>query len=154
MIGSTSSKNDNWWTKWDDYHRWCKIANVQPRLDVCADNESSKCDEYITKEQDALSRDWITEHGVVDVWCNPPLSKTKAFMLKAKEQWEKHGMNILMVVPTGVISRKYFRELWYIFKAGRIDIIPIDRPKFLENGKESRFQAHNDYILILFKAIR
>ena len=71
-------------------------------------------------ETNALNHDWLIDDGeefwLMDVWCNPPHSKTKAFVLKAHEQWKKtqHQHNDALcrqVYCVGNTSRRYLKSL-------------------------------------------
>lgn len=46
-------------------------------LDVCADAQNAKCDQFLTKEMDALSIDWWGR-----VFMNPPFSQLNKFLVK------------------------------------------------------------------------
>ena len=154
--------SDEWWLPQKEARKLEEQFDLRIELDVACKLENALFGWglYHDKGYDALKNEWILEypdgrHRTTDVWCNPPLSKTKDFVLRALQQWKKHDINILMLIPSGVISRKYFRDIWYEHVAGdgRIEVHPIDRPKFSENGKESKWSARNDYMVLLFKRI-
>ena len=156
------SESDEWWITKELYHELEKKYNLRMELDVACtlDNCINGWGFYHDLGEDALKKEWILTYSdgrsrTTDVWCNPPLNKLqcKKFVLKAEEQWRKHNINILMPLPIGVCSRKYFRHLWNEFKSSfgkTIDIDPIDRPKFSNKGKEAR-SARNDYMVLLFR---
>lgn len=159
-IRSDSSKNDNYWTETAWFEALCKKENLIPLLDVCATKNSSKCYWWIDRKLDALNVDWIIRpYGCywkrdfsmytgsrrhVIVWCNPPHSKNKEFVLKAQEQWEKFGITILMIVPANSICAKYFDPIENNVVYKRIS----GRPTFLENGRKSKFNARNSYMTV------
>lgn len=64
-------------------------------------------------------------------------------------------MNLVMLLPAGVISRKYFKPIWDQFKNSymtTIDIEPVrPRPSFLYMGNPVEDQARNDYITVFLK---
>ena len=64
----SSSKNHTWETPVDFFKKVNNFYNFN--LDCCAEISTAKCDEYYTKEDDALGLEWC---GVV--WCNPPYGK-------------------------------------------------------------------------------
>ncbi len=71
------------------------------RLDAAASDSNYKCDDYLTKEDDALTVDWslgIPLYG--SVFINPPYGRgyIKKFMYKCIEQASK-GVTSVMVVP-------------------------------------------------------
>jgi len=143
-------KHDEWYSQPDWYLGLCERYNVFPTLDVAASVNSHMCDEYFTKGDDALTKEWNE-----DFWMNPPLLKgnTKRFTLYAYEQHKKHDVNGLCVVPSGVISRKWFREMWVDFRCGLFDLDPIQRPTFLDRGILGQ-QSRNDYIVLVFRKRR
>ena len=58
MVSKTlfSSNSDEWTTPQDLFDEMNDEFNFD--LDVCATDENHKCDEYFTKEQDGLSKNW------------------------------------------------------------------------------------------------
>lgn len=157
---SKSSKNDNYWTETKWFEALCEKRKLVPLLDVCATRKSSKCYYWIDRHMDALKKDWLIGEGncywkrdfslhmgkkdKVVVWCNPPHSKTKEFVLKANEQWEKFGITILMIVPANSICAKYFDPIEDNITYKRIS----GRPTFLENGRKSKWSARNSYMSV------
>jgi len=72
-----------------------KEFNLQ--LDVCASSSNHKLDNYFTKEDDALTKDWH-KHG--NFWMNPPFGRQlKKWIQKAYEESTKGviGVSILPV---------------------------------------------------------
>jgi hypothetical protein len=94
--------HDEWYTKKELYDELCNRYVIYPNRDVCAVDSHHLCELYWTKKDNALTKQW---HD--DSWMNPPLLKgmTKQFVLKAYEQWQVNNINILAIVPSGVISR-------------------------------------------------
>lgn len=150
------SESDEWYYPKLEYIKLCKKYKINPKLDVAATNKYHLCQYYFTKKDDALKQEWLIKAGTkkTGAWVNPPLRKgmTKAFILKAHEQWSRHNINILMIVPAGVISRQYFQPIWKLFKDGMIELDPISpRPRFLFKGEKTKYSARNDYISLFFK---
>jgi len=143
----TEDVHDEWYSQRDWYINLCNRYDVFPVLDVAAAKEYHLCNRYFTKEDDALTKEWDE-----DFWMNPPLLKgnTKKFVLYAYEQHKKHNVNGLCVVPSGIISRKWFRVMWELFRSGLYDLDPIDRPTFLNRGVLGQ-QSRNDYIILVFR---
>ena len=160
------SDSNDWWTEDHLYKELIKWAKVNPLIDAAASKENTKCDFYFSKEDDALTQEWIIPRAFpfvnyADIWLNPPLGKgmTKKFVLKAIEQYKKYNMNILMLLPAGVIPRAYFQPIWdnfaYHYTVDRpVEIKPIiPRPKFLYKGEKAKWSARNDYIAVLLKKV-
>ncbi len=132
------------------------MVRITPKLDVSATDRYHLGQYYFTKEDNALEQEWLIKAGTkkTGVWMNPPNSKCKDFVLKALEQWKKHNINIIALIPSATISRRYFKEIWDTFRLSEgllIDIIPIPRPNFLYKGQENVGSARNDYMVVLFK---
>lgn len=157
---SVKVKNNNWWTPIWLYIQLCLIYKIKPRLDVAADKFNHKCDKYFTKEDDALTRDWLYEHDdgtveIVDVWCNPPNGGRLLgdFIRKAYEQHTKWGMRIMMIIPTNTMSSNAF---WDCIENPKdngelIFYKPIwKRIEFLDEGKQPEFGARNAYLVVIF----
>jgi len=149
--------HDEWYTDPELYLELCEKYQIYPEIDIAAHDDSHMCDIYKTKEHDTLNTEWVLIEGETnDIWMNPPLlgGLTKKFVLKAEEQWMKHNMNILAIVPAGVIARQWFRHLWWMFVRNEgVEIEPINRPKFLDHGEVVKNQARNDYIVLIFRHI-
>jgi hypothetical protein len=164
-LGGMEEKHDEWYTTKELYDWLCERFNIQPEYDIAAHDGSHMCDEYLTKEDNALKKSWFSPQCDIndiapkhlkpkDIYMNPPLlgGLTKKFVLKAEEQWMKYNMNILSIVPAGVISRQWFRHLWWKFRRDQgVEIEPIDRPTFSERGQPLGQQARNDYIALIFR---
>jgi len=72
-------------------------------LDAAANKSNHKCVRYLTKEDDALSVNWLDmafDDYRRSVWINPPYGRglIKQFMLKAIEMKEL-GLTTVMLVP-------------------------------------------------------
>lgn len=108
-------------------------------LDVCATDSNSKCDNYITKEENGLTTDW----GAEICFMNPPYGREiYKWMHKAMESAKK-GATVICLVPART-DTKWFHEtamnadeIWFI--KGRL--------KF-GNGKQS---APFPSCIIIFK---
>ena len=88
-----SSKKHTWETPQDFFNKLNEIFNFN--LDSCAETDTTKCSNFYTKEDDALTKDW---KGVV--WCNPPYGREQAkFVLKAYEESVKHNSTVVVLIP-------------------------------------------------------
>ncbi len=146
---TNKSNSNEWYYPEIEFVKLCYKHEIYPILDVAATKKYHLCDKYFTKKDDALTKEWLD-----DSWMNPPLGKgmTMKFIVKAYEQWKKHSIDILAIVPAGVISRQYFKPLWSDFISNKgIIVYPMDRPKFLYHGKKIEESARNDYITLVFK---
>lgn len=75
-----SSKSIEWSSPQDLYDKLNNIYSFN--LDVCATKDNAKCEEYYTKEDDGLSKDWFGKR----CWMNPPYGREiKQWVKKASE---------------------------------------------------------------------
>jgi hypothetical protein len=97
----------------------------------------------------ALEEDWLgSKRKKLDVWCNPPHSKTEDFVRKAFEQWKKHNINIMMIIPANSMCTNYAEECI----VPHAEYHPINRRfcKFLINGK-TKDHARNGYFVVIWR---
>ena len=88
-----SSKKHTWETPQDLFDKLNEIFNFN--LDSCAETDTTKCLNFYTKEDDALTKDW---KGVV--WCNPPYGREQTkFVLKVYEASVKHNSTVVVLIP-------------------------------------------------------
>lgn len=77
------------------------------KLDVCATEHNAKCENYFTKEQDGLTKDW---NSFGNFWMNPPFGRAlKKWVAKAFEESQKGviGVCILPVRSNTLWWHKY-----------------------------------------------
>jgi len=142
--------SDEWGTPDDLYKEICIMTGTKPRLDVAANAVNTRCDFYFA---DSLTQDWLIEDHHYDVWCNAPGKLISKFVKKAVDQWIRHSINIVMLVPVNTITNKSFQIVWDLFLNDKIDIIPLfgTRPHFLWNNQKSEYGSRNGYIVVHFK---
>lgn len=81
-----------------------KEFNIE--LDVCASKANHKCDTYYTKEDDALTKDWLG-----NCWINPPFSRDlNKWVRKALNESKKHGGTKVCLIPLRA-NTKWFGEV-------------------------------------------
>jgi len=120
---------------------------IFPKLDMACNDDNCKC--LHGTQVDALQYDWIWHGDILDIWCNPPHSKTEDFVKRADVQFRKYNMNILMIVPANAICSHYFDE---IFSSGRATYHRIPGGiSFKQNGKKTG-NSRNRYFSIVWKA--
>jgi len=148
---SKKSKSDEWWTPDDVFESLCKEYKLEPNMDVACNYRNCKCPIGLT---DGLKDEWIQEvFKKTVVWCNPPNSELGSFILRAYNQWKKHKIKIMMIVPANVMSSKAFWQAVEIPRreGERVMYDPIyKRIPFLYNGKKPKFSARNAYIIVIW----
>ena len=113
------NKSDQWSTPQIFFDKLNEEFNFT--LDVCAEQESTKCERYFTKEQNALVQDWSSDV----CFMNPPYSHIQnAFVKKAKEESDK-GATVVCLLParTDTIRfHKYIYDVENCCERDRVDI--------------------------------
>lgn len=119
----SSTKQD-----WETPEALFKTVNVRYNLDfdLAASEENTKCDEYFTREDDALSREWSGR-----CWLNPPYggsgkNRLSLWVKKAYEESMKNTCMVAMLIPART------NTVWwhdYCMKASEILLIK-GRPIF------------------------
>jgi len=131
-------------------HLWEKY-NIHPKLDVAANYTNSKCQCHLLN---GLEQEWTIgdkdPEPNIDIWCNPPHSKNEEFVKKAYDQWVKHNINIMMILPANTMCTNY-AENWIEPFA---EYHPINRKfcKFLYKG-EKKDSSRNGYFVVIWRRI-
>lgn len=114
--------------------------DLTPSLDVASNEYNTKC---LFRLEDGLKDEWVTHS-----WCNPPHSLNEKFVRKAFEQWQKHNINIMMLLPCNTQSSKY----WHECIEGVAEYHPIKgRIRFLVDGKPSKHASRNAYCVVIWR---
>ena len=75
-------------------------------LDVCATKDNHKCEEYFTKENSGLTKDW----GGRRVFCNPPYGREiGTWVEKCYREGHKDNTLVVMLIPART-DTKYFHD--------------------------------------------
>ena len=109
-------------------------------LDVCADKQMAKCDNYYTIDNDALQQDW----GDNICWMNPPYSypEIENFMEKAYLA-SQSGATVVCLVNASTCSKWWHEyavkgEIYYI--RGRL--------RFLKHGKQQPAYNRDSVVIV------
>jgi len=132
-----SSKNsDEWGTPQTLYDKLNLEFNFD--LDSCASVTNFKHANYYTLADDALSRDW---NG--SVWCNPPYSKAKPFLMKAHEELKAGNCKTCVFLTFSNTDTAWFHD--YVlgkaeirFIRGRLKFIGLNKQGILVNNAAMR----------------
>ena len=147
-INNKKAHHDNFVTPKLNFKQCQKIWHTKCNLDVCATKESSMCGRYFyDKKDDGLFQSW---KGYI-VWCNPPHSQTKKWIIKAFQEWNDHNIKIVMLIPINCMTANYFKAFalpWIEFKKEMI----LSRIRFLnpKSLKPSKFNSVNGYVTIFY----
>ena len=99
--------NDEWETPPELFREICKVAGFVPKLDVAATERSALCGEYLTREDDALRREWTAPW-----WANPPYSKVGEFVRHAAGQAQKHGVPGILLTYAKTDTAWFHNYVW------------------------------------------
>lgn len=145
--------NENWETPNYFFER-CEAAWGPFGMDAAASDDNSKCDYWITEEENALDLEWEKDHPFglsgyhKNVWLNPPYTNLIAWVNKAIEESNK-GLRVVMLLPNDTDTR------WFHILNKRAEIYLIKgRIKFIDpegNGRNSPRQGH--LIAVLYPPI-
>jgi len=89
-----SSESTLWSTPQGFFNELDSVFHFE--LDVCADKQNTKCDFYLTEEEDGLASDW----GYSVCWMNPPYGRgiTGKWLEKAYNS-SKDGATVVCLIP-------------------------------------------------------
>ena len=149
----------------DDYYEtpdWLfddivKETGLKFDIDLCADDDNTKCMCYIDEEMDILSRiddiHW-RYHMIRDaLFCNPPRSKNGKFVDFIYDiLWKKWNFNIVMLLCWNDLGNKYGERLLPHIMNGEIMVKNLGKVKFCKKGVESEFPSRLTYFWAWFKS--
>ena len=126
-----STGKDEWETPYEVFNHFNNIFNFD--LDVCADENNKKLDNYISKEENGLIKDWDKKN-----WCNPPYSNGNQwkFVKKAYEEGLNGKLSVLLI-PVKTDTKDWHN---YVMKADYIQFIK-SRLKFIGGRSNAPFPS-------------
>lgn len=139
--GLFSSKTPEWETPQDFFEKLDEEFKFV--LDVCATDKNRKCQQWYTKEEDALNRSWATSlsHSKWK-WMNPPYGREiKHWIKKAANE-----RNVVALLPSRT-DTKWFHD--YIYERPNTEIRFIKgRLKFGGSKNSAPFPS----MIVVFKS--
>lgn len=133
-----SSKSDEWSTPKDIFEALDKEFNFN--LDPCSTDDNHKCENYYTKGDNGLSKDW----GGYRVFCNPPYSNVANWVKKAYREATKENTLVVLLIPART-DTQYFHE--YIYHRSEIRFIK-GRLEFGESKDSAPFPS----MVVIFRS--
>ena len=100
-----SSKDQTWETPQNLFDKLDKEFNFT--LDVCATDETAKCNNYFTPKENGLIQEW---RG--NCWMNPPYGREIGIWIKKAWEESKKEAKVVCLIPART-DTKYWHE--YIF---------------------------------------
>ncbi len=98
-----SSKNQAWATRWETFLSIQGIIGKRYNLDPCAEEETAKCDRFITKEMDMFSIANPAEHfgDKIHFFANPEYGANQKKMVTHLANWCKQdGVTGEVLIPS------------------------------------------------------
>lgn len=89
-------------------------------LDAAASKTNAKCSTYITKEQNALNKNWCELSRGKDVWLNPPYGRGIIQWVQKAYEESQRGCTVVCLLPVRT-DTKWFHE--WCFNKGEIIFI-------------------------------
>lgn len=149
------SVDDEFDTEERIYYPLCNHFDIVCELDVFTNEweedgqkkTNSKCIYNFTIEDNALEVEWLLPDGKkpTGVWWNDPHSLHKETLEKSLEQWQRHDLDILGILPGNTVRPPFFYEnvMKYLHKGIEIEpVIDWDNPS--ENGGYMRFEKRGE----------
>lgn len=100
-----SSKDQTWETPQNLFDKLDKEFNFT--LDVCATDETAKCNNYFTHKEDGLAQEWKG-----NCWMNPPYGREIGVWIKKAYEESLKEAKVVCLIPART-DTKYWHE--YIF---------------------------------------
>ena len=101
-----SKASDEWETPSDLYNKTNEEFNFD--LDVCASFNNFKCENFYRIENNALCLPWKG-----NVWCNPPYSKIKEFLIKCHKEILNGNCKTAVFLTFANTDTKWFHDYVY-----------------------------------------
>lgn len=115
-------------------------------LDVAASESNAKCNEYITKEANALNISWSSRR----CFCNPPFSQKADFIKKADFEVQNGKVPIVvMILPLNSMDT----QVWHTFIEGHYHYEVLKgRIAFIDpETKKPRKGNNSGTVIVYFK---
>lgn len=130
------------------YNKLIQQYQIFPTLDVCADEINRMCLNYISKKENALHTEWLVNGRPATFWGNPPGSLQLKFIERAEMQVQRYGMKGMFILPSRVLGT----PVWHKYIEGKREYHAIQgRPRFLKNGRETKWAAMHAYVVVIWR---
>ena len=108
-----SSERDNWETPQDFFDKLNEEFGFT--LDVCAEDDTAKCEKYYTKKDDAFTKEW--KGGC---WMNPPYGRGIGVWLKKAYETSQNESTVVCLIPSRT-DTKWWHD--YVMQAAEIRFV-------------------------------
>ncbi len=108
-----SSERDNWETPQNFFDKLNEEFGFT--LDVCAEDDTAKCEKYYTKKDDAFTKKW---KGVC--WMNPPYGRGIGVWLEKAYETSQNESTVVCLIPSRT-DTKWWHD--YVMQAAEIRFV-------------------------------
>ena len=108
-----SSERDNWETPQDFFDKLNEEFGFT--LDVCAEDDTAKCEKYYTKKDDAFTKEWKCV-----CWMNPPYGRGIGVWLKKAYETSQNESTVVCLIPSRT-DTKWWHD--YVMQAAEIRFV-------------------------------
>lgn len=129
-------------------------SKLKISFDAAATEKNKICDDYYSKEDNALEQSWLIFDGKGHkkvVYCNPPRSKNGKFARKAHDEWYNNNINIFLLLTWNDFGNKYGQGIIKLWKEDLIHIENLGKVVFNKKGKRSDWPSRLNYCWVWFK---
>ncbi|KKK69147.1 hypothetical protein LCGC14_2936970 [marine sediment metagenome] len=117
------------------------------RLDVCANDDNAKCNNYITEKLNGLTREWTDRFDLLNsCWMNPPYDRSIGLWMKKAYEESQKGNTVVCLIQGRSTDTKWWHN--YVMKSSEIRFIK-NRLHFGMDGKFSR--ANISSVVVIFR---
>ena len=114
-----SADRNDWATPWALFNEVDREFCFS--LDAAASASNTKCRRYLTKEDDALSKDWAVESAGGAVWLNPPYGRRIGLWIQKAFETSQDGVPVVCLTFCRS-DTKWWHD--WAMKAAEIRLIP------------------------------
>lgn len=102
----------------DIYMKVLKQLNYYPKMDYAGDALHHMCQDYITKEKDTFSLDWI-----LNGFLNPEYANIELYLAYAVDMWKTYDINLLVLTYSKTGRGWWHRHIEPYRQSGEADVI-------------------------------
>lgn len=151
---------------YDQTNHYDIVCDLDPFTTTWIENgvlkSNSKCIESFTINENALEVEWLLPDGSKPsgVWINHPHSLHKETLSKALEQWQRHDLDMIMIIPANTVRPPYWSVLVQPYLNKGLIVEPlVDRKygttkggyiNFKRRGEDSEYDSRNGYLVIRY----
>jgi phage N-6-adenine-methyltransferase len=126
------------------------------QIDLAATAENTKCEEFISPEEDSLAQDvaWIWTNtalgcGHFRCWLNPPFSNIKDWIEKAYNEAQKDERAVIVVLCRVAPSARWWMK--YVTRADEVLLIGGKRVQFIPPKGIKKSSNPQECCLVVFR---